>query len=131
MFANLTVAEAVGAILACVAGLVALVKGLEYLWGKAMKAFDRMVQASLTATNEKIEKLTDLTEEVSKQAMSADLNSCKNFLVRFLADVEQGQPVDEVETKRFWETYDHYTRDLRQNSYVEEKVRKLKATDKL
>lgn len=131
MLANITVAEAVMAILAGVAGLVAFVKGVEYLWHKVILAFNKMVESALKPTNERMEILANLVEEVGQQALNADLASCKNFLVRFLADVEQGQPVDEVEITRFWETYDHYSRDLGQNSYIKEKVVNLKAQGKL
>lgn len=131
MFANLTVAEAVMAILAFVAGLVAFIKGVEYLIHKAGAAFKKMVMNALAPTNERMDILAGLVEEVGQQALNADLSSCKNFLVRFLADIEQGRPVDEVETTRFWETYDHYIRDLGQNSYIKEKVGKLKSAGKL
>lgn len=131
MLSNLTVGEVVMAVLAFVAGLVALVKGVEYLIHKAGSAFEKMVGRAIAPTTAKIDELTTLVEEVGGQALNADLSSCKNFLVRFLADVEQGQPVDDVETTRFWETYDHYVRDLGQNSYIKEKVAKLKAQNKL
>lgn len=47
-----------------------------------------------------------------------DVSQCKNFLVRFLADIEQGNELDEVEKERAYEVYDHYTNDLKQNSYI-------------
>lgn len=131
MFANITVAEAVIAILAFVAGLVAFIKGIEYLIHQASRVFSKMVGVALAPTNERIDTLAKSVSKVGQQALNADLSSCKNFLVRFLADVEQGQPVDEVETTRFWETYDHYIRDLGQNSYIKEKVAKLKTEGKL
>lgn len=47
-----------------------------------------------------------------------DVSQCKNFLVRFLADIEQGNEVDEVEIQRAYELYDRYTNVLGQNSYI-------------
>ncbi len=47
-----------------------------------------------------------------------DVSQCKNYLVRFLADIEQGNAIDEVERERAYEIYDHYTNDLKQNSYI-------------
>ena len=47
-----------------------------------------------------------------------DVSQCKNFLVRFLADVEQGNELDEVEIERAYEISDPYTYDLKQNSYI-------------
>lgn len=131
MFANITVAETVGAILAILAGIVALLKSADYLLGKASKAFGKVVESNLEATNHKIDALVEDVEQVREQALNADLASCKNFLVRFLADVEQDQPVDEVERMRFWETYHHYSVELGQNSYIKEKVANLKAQNKL
>lgn len=131
MFANVTVVEAVGAVLAIVAGLVAFLKGVEYLWTRGNGKVTKWMQKMLEPTNSKIDHLEQVVKDVDMKATHADLSSCKNFLVRFLADVEQGQPVDEVERTRFWETYDHYVRDLNQNSYIKEKVANLKAQGKL
>lgn len=131
MFANITVVEAVGAILAIVAGLVAFIKGCEYLIQKSSKAFGKMVEVNLKPVNDRIDTLIKEVRSVEDQAYNADLNSCKNFLVRFLADIEQDQPVDEVERMRFWETYHRYTVELGQNSYIKEKVANLKAQGKL
>lgn len=54
-----------------------------------------------------------------------DIGQCKNFLVRFLKDIEQGNIVDEVERERASEVYDHYKNDLGQNSYIHDKWEKL------
>lgn len=128
---NMSVSEAVGLVLAVVAGLVALIKGIEYLIHKFGAMATVWGNKLLKPTNEKIDALSKALVEVENKATYADLASCKNFLVRFLADVEQGQPVDEVEITRFWETYDHYTRDLGKNSYICEKVASLKSQGKL
>lgn len=57
-------------------------------------------------------------EPINNNVKSLDVSQCKNFLVRFLADVEQGNKLDEVEKERAYEVYDHYTNDLKQNSYI-------------
>ena len=54
-----------------------------------------------------------------------DVSQCKNFLVRFLADIEQGNEIDEVERERAYEIYDHYTNDLKQNSYLHKRWEQL------
>ena len=54
-----------------------------------------------------------------------DENHCKDFLVGFLAAVERGEEIDEVEIKRAHEVYDHYTNDLHKNSYIHDKWEKL------
>lgn len=55
---------------------------------------------------------------ISSQIKNLDVSQCKNFLVRFLADVEQGKELDKVEIERAYEIYDHYVNDLKQNSYI-------------
>lgn len=57
-------------------------------------------------------------EPISTQIKSLDVSQCKNFLVGFLADVEQGNELDKVELERAYEIYDHYINDLKQNSYI-------------
>ncbi len=62
---------------------------------------------------------------IKKDLKTMDIGQCKNFLVRFLKDIEQGNEVDEVEVQRACETYDHYKDDLGQNSYIHDKWEKL------
>lgn len=57
-------------------------------------------------------------EPISTQIKNLDVSQCKNFLVGFLADVEQGNELDKVELERAYEIYDHYINDLKQNSYM-------------
>lgn len=54
-----------------------------------------------------------------------DRNQCMNYLIAHLADVEKGIPKDEAETKRAYEVYDHYVKDLQGNSYIHDKWIKL------
>ena len=69
----------------------------------------------------------DAQEETIKKI---DQENCKNFLVSFLAKAETGGQMDEIETQRFWEEYQHYT-DQGGNSYIKNKVEKLKGAGKL
>ena len=63
--------------------------------------------------------------QIKTDIKTMDIGQCKNFLVRFLKDIEQGNEVDEVEKERAAETYDHYKDDLGQNSYIHDKWEKL------
>ena len=65
-----------------------------------------------------------------KRIDNVQLLSDKNFLVRFLADIEQDNKVDEVEKERFYEVYKDY-RELGGNSYIAHKVEKLQKEGKL
>lgn len=127
MFANITVAEAVVAILATVAALVAFLKGIEYLWKKAVGIvhgwFSEGLEEGFKPVNQKLTELTNDTQQLR-------LSVCKNYIVRFLADLEQGQEVDEVERQRFYENYDLYI-SLGGNSYLKDKVERMRKEKKL
>lgn len=61
---------------------------------------------------------------INNSLIEIDLSQCKNFLVRFLADIEQGNKIDEVEKERAYEVYEHYTK-IGGNSYIHSKWVKL------
>ena len=121
---NMSVGEFIGVIAAGVAGLVAFIKGIEYLIGKIGKAATKWLEKGLAPTNAKLDAL-------DRKLTDVDISACKNFLVRFLADIEQGNEIDEVERERFYETYAHYKDDLHLNTYIHDKVEKLKKEGKL
>lgn len=127
MFANVTVGEAITAVLAILAGLVAFLKGMEYLWKKTAGVIHKWFSEGLEEGFEPInQKLTELTEDTQQLRLSV----CKNYIVRFLADIEQGQIVDEVEKQRFYENYDLYI-SLGGNSYLKDKVERMRKQGKL
>ena len=64
-------------------------------------------------------------EPIRNEIKMLDVNQCKNFLVTFLKAVEKGEVMDEVETQRAYEVYDHYVKDLQGNSYIHAKWEKL------
>lgn len=79
------------------------------------------------------EQMTEINRRLDKQEESIkkiDLENCKNFLVSYLAKAEGDGAHDEIETQRFWEEYEHYI-SQGGNSYIKEKVSKLKAQGKL
>ena len=87
------------------------------------KFFGRLLSGQLLPLRVKLDAISDSIVDV-------DMTTCKNFLVRFLADIEQGNPIDEVEKERFHEVYARYQR-LGGNSYIHNKVEKLKAERKI
>lgn len=113
-----------GQIAAGIALIVGLVKGIEYLGQKISAAATKWLQAGLEPTNKKIDGLKANIIEV-------DASTCKNFLVRVMADIEQGEQIDEIEKERFYETYAHYSNDLHLNTYIHDKYEKLKKAGKL
>lgn len=69
-------------------------------------------------------------EPIQEHLREVDLENCKNYLVSYLAQIEKNQPVDVLETQRFWEEFQHYEK-IGGNSYIKEKVEKLKVDGKL
>lgn len=80
------------------------------------------VSVIVVAVNKLMKKLLD---PINQNIKSLDASQCKNFLVRFLADVENGEKLDEAEIERACETYDHYKNDLKQNSYIHRRWQQL------
>lgn len=113
----------IGQIALIIAFIVSLIKGVEYLYTLASKTATKWLKSCLTPIQDKLDAIDEKTDSI-------DLSGCKNFLVRFLADVEQGNKIDEVERERFYEVYEHYTK-LGGNSYIHDKVEKLKKENKL
>ena len=107
--------------LAFIVGLVGSIAAIVTAIKKAMKAL-------FSEQMEQINKRLDQQEDTIKKI---DVENCKNFLVSYLAKIEMGNvPHDEIETQRFWEEFEHYT-DQGGNSYIRNKVEKLKSAGKL
>lgn len=79
---------------------------------------------------ESLKPLNNKVDNIANNMNDMDLNRCKDFLVRFISDLEQGQVVSDIELERFHETYAHYQK-IGGNSYVHDKVEKLKKQGKL
>ena len=92
------------------------------------------LKENLNPFKEKIKELEEARivqhQDTIERINNVQLYSDKNFLVRFLADIEQNNKVDEVEKERFYEVYRDY-KDLGGNSYIQHKVEKLQREGKL
>lgn len=55
------------------------------------------------------------------QINSFDILFCKTYLIDFLSDIENGVEKDEEQYKVAYEVFDHYTNDLKMNSYIHAK----------
>ena len=67
---------------------------------------------------------------VAKLLVPLAMDNAKNYIVPFLARLERGEPVDSIELERFHEEFKYYT-DHGGNSYVKDRVEKLKKDGKL
>jgi hypothetical protein len=88
----------------------------------AKKPVDKVWERKL---NEALKPLNDKSDDINKYIKKIDKNECMNFLVNFLADIENGIEKDDVQTKRACEVYDHYVKDLQGNSYIHDKWTRL------
>ena len=100
----------------------------------ALKLGKGILDKQLKPFKKKISDLEEARIEQHKDTINrinnVQLYSDKNFLVRFLADIEQNNKVDEVEKERFYEVYRDY-KELGGNSYIQHKVEKLQKEGKL
>ena len=103
--------------------LVGLITGIGYLHKQLKVWIAESLKEQLDAIDSKIDELSGQIDEV-------DMNATKNFLVARLADIEQDHTMNEIEAERFWEQYEHYHK-IGGNSYIDQKVEKLKSIDKL
>ena len=109
---------------------VALI-GLLLLGAVAYKLWGGFKIAVKNAVEESFKEINKTLTDIDTRLVKVDKEACKNFLVRCLADVENGSELTETEAERFWEQYDHYIKDLKQNTYIEAKVQKLKEQGKI
>lgn len=104
--------------------IVGLIRGVQELKKSIKEFFQKLLEDQFKEVNNKLDGM-------QKTITKLDTQECKNFLVRYLADVERGDYIYESEQQRFWEEYDHYIDDLHENSYIKEWVMRLKEEGKL
>ncbi|MEI3508734.1 MAG: hypothetical protein V8R01_06525 [Bacilli bacterium] len=78
---------------------------LNSYFGNRKKVFER---------NSKLNELERAISETNK-------NMCKNYLVRFLSDVELGKPVTDAEIQRAYEEFEQYETVHHGNGYIHSK----------
>lgn len=120
MIQNLTM-EQFSIIILFVGGLIG---GIKYLKKELRDALTEMLKDQFKEVNDKLDTMQGSLKKV-------DTQTCKNFLVIFLANVERGLDVYDDEKRRFWEEYDHYVDELKENSYIKEWTHKLTEEGKL
>lgn len=64
-----------------------------------------------------IKSIEDIKDDIYKKLENLDENQCKNYLVRFLSDVESGEVIDEIERERAYEVYERYIKEGH-NGYI-------------
>lgn len=106
--------------------VLGLIVGIRQLKKEIKDAIAESLKDEFQEINDKLDSMQAHVEMIDEQA-------CKNFLVRYLADIERGVIIYDSEKSRFWEEYDHYVDpdEIDGNSYIKEWVAKLKEEGKL
>lgn len=110
----------VGAALAFIAGFFG---GVAYLKNVLKGILSSVVKQEL-------EPMRKQMDEMQQKIDRVDMESCKNYIVTCLAEIERGEVFSETERARFWEQYEHYIA-TGHNSYIKSKVEQLKKQGKL
>ncbi len=95
---------------------------IERFYQRIKKPADAILDKALDPLKK---ELASFKKETKDKLDNIDESVCKNYLVRFLKDVEMGHELDSVEIQRAYEIYAHYTNDLHRNSYIHAKWDKL------
>lgn len=106
-----------------VIGVAAIITACGVITTWVSKKFEKKVL-------EAVKPLQDSVDEMHKRLNDVEMDSLKNYLTGCLARIELEMPMPEIEKERFWESYGRY-REMGGNSYIKEKVEKLKQEGKL
>lgn len=106
-----------------VLGFVVALGGIVTYFAKVIANLKKYLTKIIVTELEPIkDQLTALDAKIGK----VDMEATKNYLVSFLAGVEQGKAIDEIQTQRFWEELQHYEKQGG-NGYIHQKVERLKS----
>lgn len=92
-----------GQITVALAFLCGLIGSIAYLFNVLKKQINKLFEP--------------FKNEIKEELCELDKSQCKNYLVRFLTDVENGKKVSAIEKERAYECFKRYT-DRGGNSYV-------------
>ena len=104
--------------------IVAFIGGIKYLKKEIVDFLDKLLDSKFKTTNSKI-------DDLATALRTLDVQTTRNFLVRYLADIERGQYIYDSEKQQFWNEYDHYIKELKENSFIEKWVERLEEQGKL
>ena len=133
MLDNVTIVELVAfleSVLKFGATIVAIAVAVKKILKKLMEEQAGEMKERFDKIDERFDKVDERLDKTDANVKKIDLENCKNFLVEILSKAEHGGQIDEIETQRFWEEFEHYTENGG-NSYIRQKVDKLKDEGKL
>lgn len=103
--------------------IVGLISGIAFLMKHIRGYITNTLKPQLGEINASIKHL-------EKRLDSVDLESCKNYLVSVIADIDRHGQIDEIQKQRFYEQYEHYLK-CGGNSYIRHKVEQLQSQKKI
>lgn len=106
--------------------IVSLISGTAILLKHIRKYITNTLKPQLGEINVSIRRLEDRLDNV-------DLESCKNYLVQVIAEIDgpcKNGHVDATQKQRFYEQYEHYVKGGG-NSYIRHRVEQLQAEKKI
>ena len=107
--------EQISIIVISIATFLNALLAIATFFGKVRKPVDKAIEKKLDEVLQPVnKKLDDLNGDIKK----LDKNQCMNYLVEFIEDCKNGIPKDDIQKKRASEVFDHYTEDLKGNSYI-------------
>lgn len=68
---------------------------------------------------------------ISDKIDKVDKDATMNYLTDKMDEIDKCQKLEGVSRKRFFEQYEHYTGDLKGNTYIHEEYERLKKEGKL
>ena len=113
----------VGQIVAAIGLITAMIGGGKLIINSIKDSVTKIV-------SDLLKPISDSIKNVEERLTRVDMESTKNFLVRCISDFERGEQISETELARFWEQYEHYIQNGG-NTYIKEKVDKLKSAGKI
>ncbi len=92
-----------------------------------MNIIDLLIKISslIVAVGVILSNINKIFNPIYKKMNELEKNQCKNFLVDFLARIENKEKITDCQKNRAYEIYDHYINDLKGNSFIKDKWERL------
>ena len=89
-----------------------------------MNIIDFIIKVSslIVAVGVILSNINKIFNPIDKKMNELEKKQCKNFLVDFLAKVENKEKITDCQKNRDYEIYDHYIYVLKCNSFIKEKL---------
>ncbi len=68
---------------------------------------------------------------IERKIDTVDKNATMNYLMQTIAEIDRNGGIDGAGKKHFYAQYEHYTTELKGNTYIKDEVERLKREKKL